>query len=93
MTARHFLTLLDLDPRELETVIARAIAMKPELELYAPDKRHPSLAGTYLSACTTYAALFGRNPVGLGYTAGLPADTVRLLQTAAWEAVQAYAQP
>ena len=30
MTARHFLTLLDLDPRELETVIARAIAMKAD---------------------------------------------------------------
>ena len=72
---------------------ARAIAMKPELELYAPDKRHPSLAGTYLSACTTYAALFGKSPVGLAYTAGLPADTARLLQTAAWEAVQAYRQP
>ncbi len=72
---------------------ARAIAARPELELYAPDKRHPSLAGTYLSACTTYAALTGKSPVGLTYTAGLPPDTARLLQTAAWEAVQAYAQP
>lgn len=72
---------------------ARAIAMKPELELYAPDKRHPSPAGTYLSACTTYAALYGKSPVGLAYTAGLPADTARLLQAAAWDAVQGYAQP
>jgi hypothetical protein len=31
--------------------------------------------------------------VGLSYTAGLPADVARLLQTAAWETVQAYAQP
>jgi len=30
MPARHFLTLLDLSPRELETVIARAIAMKAD---------------------------------------------------------------
>ena len=69
---------------------ARAIAMKPAIELYAADKRHPSLAGTYLSACTSFAALYGKSPVGLAYTAGLDADTARLLQTAAWEAVQAY---
>jgi hypothetical protein len=72
---------------------ARAIALKPDIELYVADKRHPSLAGTYLSAATTYAALFGKSPVGVAYTAGLPADTVRVLQTAAWEAVQAYARP
>lgn len=70
---------------------ARAIAMKPDIELYVPDKRHPSLAGTYLAACTSYAALTGKSPVGLAYTAGLPADTVRVLQTAAWETVQSYA--
>jgi hypothetical protein len=69
---------------------ARAIAMKPDLELYVADKRHPSLAGTYLAACTTLAALHGKNPVGASYTAGLPAETVKVLQTAAWETVQAY---
>lgn len=69
---------------------ARAITMKPDLELYVADKRHPSLAGTYLAAATSYAALYGKNPIGLSYTAGLPADTVRVLQTAAWETVQAY---
>ena len=43
---------------------ARARAKQPELNLYVPDKRHPSLAGTYLAACTTFAALTGRSPVG-----------------------------
>lgn len=71
---------------------ARAIAMKPSLELYNRDKRHPSLAGTYLSAATTYATLYGKSPVGLKYTAGLDADTVQVLQTAAWETARAYAQ-
>lgn len=56
------------------------------------DKRHPSLAGTCLSAATAYATLYGRSPVGLKYTAGLDADTVQVLQTAAWETVRAYAQ-
>src|SRR5437764_11017061 len=36
---------------------ARAMASRPDLELYQPDKRHPSVAGTYLAACTAYAAL------------------------------------
>ena len=37
---------------------ARALKQRPELVLYAPDKRHPSMAGTYLAATTVYAALF-----------------------------------
>jgi hypothetical protein len=69
---------------------AAAIAKDPKLELYVADKRHPTLAGTYLGAATSYAALYRKSPVGLGYTAGLPLETVRLLQTAAWEAVVGY---
>jgi hypothetical protein len=73
---------------------ARSVAARPELELYAPDKRHPSLAGTYLAACVTYAALFRQNPVGNSYAAGLDAATARHLQTVAWDTVRAYyAQP
>ena len=70
---------------------ANAIAKQPDTVLYESDKRHPSLAGTYLAACTAYATLFGKSPVGLAYTAGLPADLASRLQTAAWETVQAYA--
>lgn len=69
---------------------ARAVAERPQLQLYAPDKRHPSLAGTYLAAATTYAALFGKSPVGNAYTAGLEPDTVTFLQRTAWETVQDY---
>src|SRR5438105_7815951 len=50
---------------------ARAREKQPELNLYAPDKRHPSLAGTYLAACTTFAALTGHSPVGNSYHAGI----------------------
>jgi hypothetical protein len=69
---------------------ANAIAKRPDLELYEADKRHPSLAGTYLAAATVYATLYGKSPVGLSYTAGLPRETATLLQTAAWEAAQGY---
>jgi hypothetical protein len=72
---------------------ARAIAKRPALELYEADKRHPSLAGTYLAACTAYAALYRRSPVGLAYTAGLGGEVATLLQTAAWETAQDYFKP
>ncbi len=37
----------------------------PSLELYYVDGSHPSRAGTYLAACTFYAAIFHKSPVGL----------------------------
>ena len=69
---------------------ARSVQQMPTLNLYVADKRHPSLAGTYLAAATTYAALFKRSPVGLSYTAGLDPAIARHLQTVAWETVQDY---
>jgi hypothetical protein len=69
---------------------ARSVAVRPDLELYIADKRHPTLAGSYLAACTTYASLFRKSPVGLAYTAGLDPAVARHLQTMAWETVQAY---
>lgn len=69
---------------------ARMRAKQPELNLYQPDKRHPSLAGTYLASCVTFAALTGRSPVGNSYLAGLDEATAKLLQTTAWETVQDY---
>ena len=71
----------------------RSITAKPDLELYAADLRHPSLAGTYLAACTTYAALFKKSPVGLSYTAGLDAEVAAHLQSVAWATVQDYFKP
>jgi hypothetical protein len=69
---------------------AKSIAARPNLELYAPDKRHPSLAGTYLAAATSYAALTGKSPVGNTYKAELDAETVAFLQQVAWDTVQEY---
>jgi hypothetical protein len=71
---------------------ARARAAQPELNLYVPDKRHPSLAGTYLATCVVFAALTGRSPVGNPYTAGIDPPTAKFLQTVAWETVQEYYQ-
>jgi hypothetical protein len=69
---------------------AAAMAERPTLDLYVPDLRHPNLAGTYLAAATTFAALLGRSPEGNSYTAGLDAETAAFLQRVAWQTVRAY---
>ena len=69
---------------------AASIAKRPDVNLYAPDKRHPSLAGTYLGAAVVMASLYKRSPVGNSYTAGLPADVAQHLQAVAWETVQSF---
>lgn len=43
----------------------RALALRPDLDLYDPDGSHPSPVGTYLIACVMYGALTGESPVGL----------------------------
>ena len=72
---------------------AKSIAQRPDLNLYVPDKRHPSPAGTYLAAATTFATLFKQSPVGLSYKAGLDAETAQFLQEVAWETVQEFFNP
>jgi hypothetical protein len=69
---------------------AKAISKRPELELYQPDRRHPSWAGTYLAACTTFATLYRKLPLGNSYTADVDTDTARFLQMVAWETVEEY---
>jgi hypothetical protein len=69
---------------------ARALAERPSVMLHDADKRHPSLAGTYLAAATTYATLFRKSPADCGYTAGLDPELARFLRTVAWSTVTEY---
>lgn len=69
---------------------ARSVQQRPALNLYAADKRHPSMFGTYLAAATTYAAVFKTSPVGNAYTAGIDEPTARFLQQVAWDSVNDY---
>ncbi len=55
----------------------------PTIDLYSGDGSHPSLAGTYLSACVFYTALFRGATTGAPYLGGLDATTAGILQTAA----------
>lgn len=57
------------------------------IELYAGDGSHPSLSGTYLTACVMYATIYDASPVGAEYIAGLPEDVALFLQQMAEEVV------
>ena len=53
----------------------------PEIELYSSDGSHPSMAGSYLAACTFYNMLFRKSALGINYNPGLPtaaASNIRL---------------
>ena len=69
---------------------ANSVKKRPDLSLIIDDKRHPTLMGTYLAACTVMASVYKQNPVGSKYTAGLPADVAAHFQAVAWETAQAF---
>jgi len=62
----------------------------PEINLYHPDNRHPSKAGTYLSACVMFASMFKISPIGNTYTFDLDKNTALNLQKIAWATHQEY---
>jgi hypothetical protein len=57
----------------------------PELMLYWSDGNHATLAGSYLAACTYYAALYQKSPVGKPVPLGLE-GVQTALQSSAWNA-------
>ncbi len=58
---------------------AGSTAARPGLPLNQSDG-HPTKAGTYLAACTAYAVLYGRTPVGNSSHASFSADVAGHLQ-------------
>jgi len=69
---------------------AKVFKDRPDLNLYQPDKRHPTLIGTYLAASTIYASLYHRSPEVNSYTAGLDPDVARYLRVTGWEVAKVY---
>ena len=53
------------------------------INLWSADNSHPSVAGTYLTACVFYASIFKQTPVGSNYTAGLTVQQAGFLQQVA----------
>lgn len=81
---------LDAQVVPVGLAFARVTEERPDIPLRTRDARHPSLAGTYLAACSFFAALYGQSPEGLDYDAGLGEETAGYLQRIAWETVQRY---
>jgi len=72
------------------------MAERPSLALYVNgDNKHPSPAGSYLAACTFFAAFSGRPPeetaaVESFLPDGLTAADARFLRATAWRIVAGY---
>ena len=56
------------------------------------NQGHPDLIGTYLAACVTYAALYGRSPVGnpYDYYGKIDRETAAFLQQVAEDTVRSF---
>jgi len=64
----------------------------PTFVLHKSDGTHPSLIGTYLAACTAYASVYGKSPVGnpYDYEGAIDKATARALQQVAHDVVAAF---
>lgn len=59
----------------------------PEHYLFMADWNHPTLRGSYLTACVIYSSVFRESVAGNSYLAGLPANEAGHFQTIASETV------
>jgi hypothetical protein len=65
-----------------------SISQNPGLELYNADQSHPSLEGSYLSACVFYETLFQKSVVSNTFISSVNSNTATFLQTIAHEVVR-----
>jgi len=56
--------------------------------LFAKDKAHPGMWGSYIYTCGIYSVLTGLSPVGLAALADMPPDVAKALQEATWSQYQ-----
>lgn len=60
----------------------------PAVELYNPDESHPSVSGTYLTACVFYSTIYLKSAAGASYVpAGVVAADAVNIQTVAGNTV------
>lgn len=52
--------------------------------LFAKDRAHPGLWGSYIYSCLLYSAITNRSPIGLAAPEAIPADVTKTLQETAW---------
>lgn len=61
----------------------RLVLDNTSMVLHNSDNSHPSLNGSYLTACVFYSSIFKKPSSGLPFTAGLQTDSAVILQAAA----------
>jgi hypothetical protein len=72
---------------------AEAYRQRPDIKLHHDfDGSHPTLIGTYLAACTVYASIYGKSPVGntYDYYGRISKDDAAFLQKVADETVKKF---
>ena len=70
-----------------------AYRRRPDIKLHkAYDGSHPALIGTYLAACTVYASVYGKSPVGNSYDyfGAIDKETATFLQQVAADTVKRF---
>lgn len=70
-----------------------AYRRKPTMKLHKDfDGSHPDLIGTYLAACTVYASVYGKSPVGntYDYFGKIDKETAAFLQQVAADTVKKF---
>lgn len=55
----------------------------PEIELYSTDGSHPSVAGSYATACAFYSVILRKNPENITFNNGLPDSVAHTIRAAA----------
>jgi len=59
------------------------ISNNPSMELYSSDKSHPSVAGTYATACAFYSVLFRKDPTAITFTSSVGIADAEIIRNAA----------
>jgi hypothetical protein len=70
-----------------------AYRRRPDMKLHKDyDGSHPDLIGTYLAACTVYASVYGKSPVGNSYDyfGKIDKETATFLQQVAEDTVKKF---
>lgn len=57
------------------------------INLYDPDNQHPSLEGSYLSACTFFASVFGESPLNNAISVKITPETRQIIEMNASQVV------
>lgn len=55
-------------------------ANHPDIKLYSKDGSHPSLAGSYVAACTFYTMIYKKDPIAINWNSSLPETEVEIIK-------------